>query len=584
MIIYDIESYPNFFCLCAKSVNSGKRYEFEISTRRNDINQLIEFINLLRNQDLHMVGFNNVLYDYPVVHSSLNGGCHFTKTQEIIKGGFDNKYSHKIKNPYVTQIDLYLINHFDNMAKSTSLKQLEFVMRSENLQDLPYKPGEHLSDQAMTETLAYCHKDCDETEKFYHKCKREIDFRLGLEPSLLNANDTKIGEHTLIEKIGRWKFKNEDGSLKKTFRPTIDLNECIVPYIKFKNIELRKVVSFLREQTITSTKGVFKDLSAVIELSHNRPSFKVIFGSGGLHGCVEPSVIKSCDKYQIIDVDVVSYYPSLAISNNFYPEHVGPEFVKEYAALKSERKKYPKGTIENALYKLALNGAYGKSNSKYSALYDPKFTMNITINGQLLLCMLLENLLSINQVTAIQANTDGVTMLVRKTKIEAFMKVCAEWEKLTGLELERADYSAMYIRDVNNYIAVGNKVKRKGCYEYEKDFHQNHSSLVIPKVAELHMLYGVDIAQTIYEWKNLYDFMLFAKSTGTLHIGDQEIQRRSRYIITNTGGTLIKTTANGSVSKVQAEYLVTECNDMRTPRQFDINFDYYIEEVRKICL
>jgi hypothetical protein len=61
------------------------------------------------------------------------------------------------------------------------------------------------------------------------------------------------------------------------------------------------------------------------------------------------------------DWDVESYYPSLAIANGLYPEHLGEAFVKVYADMKNDRTSFKKGTPENAMLKLALNGAYGKS-------------------------------------------------------------------------------------------------------------------------------------------------------------------------------------------------------------------------------
>ena len=577
LVTYDIESYPNFFCLCAKSYTSGKKYQFEISERVNDINQLIDFMRILANQNAYLVGFNNVGYDYPVLHHVLSGGNHFEKTQEIIGSDFGYR-GHLISKPLIKQVDLMLINHYNNMAKATSLKQLEFVMRSDNLQDLPYEPGTCLSHQAMEDSVVYCHKDVEETEKFLKYSMSAVEFRIQLgNDYLLNADDTKIGEHTLVEKIGRHKCYGQGRQPIQTFRDQINLAECIVPYVKFKDIELRKAECFLKAQVIKETKGVFDGLKA------NLKGFDLVFGLGGLHGCIEPSVVRSCDKYLLIDMDVTSYYPSLAISNNFYPEHLGIEFVGQYANLKTERQKYAKGTPENAMFKLALNGAYGKSNSKYSPLYDPKFTMQITINGQLLLCMLLEELMSINLVSPIQANTDGVTMLVRRTKIDQFMQVCKDWEKLTGLELERADYSAMYIRDVNNYIAVGEKgIKYKGCYDHDREYHKNHSQMVVPKVAELHMMYGAPIEETVRSWTNPFDFMLFAKSSGTLDIDGKIIQRRSRYYISTSGGTLTKTLKSGRASKLQKEFKVTECNS--NTNLVNIDYDYYIEEVKKICV
>lgn len=61
-----------------------------------------------------------------------------------------------------------------------------------------------------------------------------------------------------------------------------------------------------------------------------------------------------------------------------------------YESFYKERLKYPKKDPRNYLFKIILNSAYGLSNEENSYLYDPLFTMQITINGQLLLTRLLE--------------------------------------------------------------------------------------------------------------------------------------------------------------------------------------------------
>ena len=90
----------------------------------------------------------------------------------------------------------------------------------------------------------------------------------------------------------------------------------------------------------------------------------------------------------IIDMDVKSYYPNVVIASEFYPEHLGKDFCVFYKQLYEMRKKYPKGSIENEMLKLALNGTYGDTNSKFSVFYDPLVTMRTTLNGQLFLCVL----------------------------------------------------------------------------------------------------------------------------------------------------------------------------------------------------
>ena len=51
----------------------------------------------------------------------------------------------RIKAKLVEQIDLFKIHHFDNMARSTSLKLLEFNMRLASVKDLPFPVGSTLT-------------------------------------------------------------------------------------------------------------------------------------------------------------------------------------------------------------------------------------------------------------------------------------------------------------------------------------------------------------------------------------------------------------------------------------------------------
>ncbi len=77
-----------------------------------------------------------------------------------------------------------------------------------------------------------------------------------------------------------------------------------------------------------------------------------------MHGCIKAGIYDNKDG-RIIDVDVSSFYPNLAIKNKFYASHLGEEFCDIYEEIYLERKKYPKKSPENEGLKLALNGAYG---------------------------------------------------------------------------------------------------------------------------------------------------------------------------------------------------------------------------------
>jgi len=148
--VYDLEFYPNFFSGAFKSFPDGKeRRFFEISTRRDDRKELLKF---LKTENLRLIGYNNNHYDYVLLHFLL-------ETPEITLMSWFRKVQKNIFNDdqfiiwesqrLIPQIDLLKINHYDNMAKRTSLKWLEFTMRWHKVQDLPLTPNVDVPEDMM---------------------------------------------------------------------------------------------------------------------------------------------------------------------------------------------------------------------------------------------------------------------------------------------------------------------------------------------------------------------------------------------------------------------------------------------------
>lgn len=329
----------------------------------------------------------------------------------------------------------------------------------------------------------------------------------------------------------------------------------------------------------------------------------------------------------ILDLDVASYYPNLSIVNRLRPEHLGEIFCDVYARVYELRKQYPKGTPENALFKLALNGIFGKSNSEFSAFYDPAFAMGVTINGQLLICMLAEWLTTIPGLSMIQANTDGVTVMLPRSSAPLVDNIARQWEQFTLLTLETVEYSTMAIRDVNNYVAIDidGKVKTKGAYTSRREWHQNHSAMVIPMAATDYIVNGTDPEQFIKNHTDFFDFLLMAKvprSSKLLH-GEKQIQNITRYYPSTSGDYLVKempplktqtdkhakhvailndpsTTWADKINitkqwggalpsccpprriGIDKQYRVLTCNNIADGRPELINYDYYINETHKL--
>ena len=142
--IWDIECYPNLFLVCAKHCITGERRRFQVSPLGDDRNELALW---LRDEVETMVGFNNLYYDYPVLHYALSSAWNlrgrdfcasiYKYSSNLIKG---KRTFIKERDFIRKQIDLFKINHYDNKAKMTSLKLLQFNLRLKNIKELPYAP------------------------------------------------------------------------------------------------------------------------------------------------------------------------------------------------------------------------------------------------------------------------------------------------------------------------------------------------------------------------------------------------------------------------------------------------------------
>ena len=612
--IFDIETYPNIFTLAVEHADAPLRWAFEISDWRDDSRQIIEFLMHLKDTDSRMVGFNSLGFDYPVLHTLIRQGKAtaqnlYDKAQAIIGSQDDEgRWNHMVyeSDRLVTQIDLFKIHHFDNRSRRTSLKVLEFNMRADSVQDLPFPFGTSLTREQAEVLKQYNAHDVTQTKRFYHETRPMIAFREELCSKYpgrdwLNFNDTKIGKDYFIMKLEEagvpcYDFGPKGRTPRQTKRPQIHLKDAILPWITFEQPEFQRVLEWLKAQTITETKGVFTDLVA------NVGGIEFVFGTGGIHGSVENEIVEADSEYAVIDLDVSSYYPNLAIKNRFFPEHLGQGFCDIYQHLYEQRKNYPKGSAENAMLKLALNGVYGDSNNVFSVFYDPLFTMKITLNGQLLLCMLAEKLIKVPGVELVSCNTDGLTVRVPRDLIGEVERIRGEWEQMTQLTLEEALYYRMFIRDVNSYIAeyMDGKLKRKGAYEYDLEWHQNHSALVVPKAAEKVLVEGAPIRETVENWPDMYDFMLRAKVPRSSYLviqypeewgnTDFPIQNTTRYYVAKGGGRLYKWMPPLAKKPdqwrrigVESGWGVCVCNDIKDATA-PVDFDYYIREVEKITL
>lgn len=141
--VYDLECLSNLFTYTGYISKTNQWFQFVICPWKNNSEEL--YNHLTRGNFCHC-GFNNLAYDYPLLHhflrhfeekyKSYSGrdlACAlYEKSQYLIEEQFT-----EVKKPLIPQIDLYKVWHYNNKARVCSLKDLEVAMRMDNIEEMP---------------------------------------------------------------------------------------------------------------------------------------------------------------------------------------------------------------------------------------------------------------------------------------------------------------------------------------------------------------------------------------------------------------------------------------------------------------
>jgi len=618
--VMDYETICNCFIAVFEHYKKEEKHVFVVCEQQNDFPEFVTFLQRCVTENEWHISYNGLSFDAQISQYILGvkdkllllDGKSIAETiykfaQETIdrsdKGEFALYPPSKLK---IRQIDLFKLNHWDNKAKMSSLKWIQYSMDWDNVEEMPHPHYEPVTNSnTLRDVVNYCINDVKSTKNILDHSKEQIQLRQTLTKEygidLYSASEPRISKELFLHFLSK-KLKWNKSEIKtlRTRRPTISLNDCILPYVQFNTPEFNKMLDYFRTKVISSTKDGFK-------YSVNYKGVKTDYGLGGIHGAIESGLYEAPPGWTIMTSDVTSFYPNLAIKNQFHPAHIPQkEFGELYEWFFEERKKIPKTDPKNYVYKIILNSTYGLTGDENSFLYDPKMTMQITINGQLLLTMLYEMLCdNIPEAKPLMQNTDGLEMMIPTEKIPVYMKVCEQWEKLTNLVLEHDEYSKMIIGDVNNYMAVykNGKVKCKGRFEWEDlekkkvaMFHKNKSFLIIPKAIYAFFVHGTMPEDFVAQNQNIFDYCGAVKAKGGWYFEERKIvngevvnnrlQKIIRYYIAEDGGKLVKCNKDGREIQVEAgQWLQTTVNKLtKDDKPFDdynINLNYYIESIYK---
>lgn len=600
--VYDIEVFQNIFHCSVKNTETNDIYKFEISERKNQLRDLVKFFkqvdkyitwgdyyttNINIPANVIFCGYNNLHYDNPIINYIIEYedklmqynipticSSIFNLSKTITTSSEDNidAWKHWKYQIWFDTFDILTMLYSNKLR--VGLKEIQVTMQYPNVQEFVCDWTKPLPLEDFDSMIDYNINDIESTSELLNRCKDAVDLRIAIEDEygvrVLSKDGVNIGMKILtqkyLEKTGLTWWDIEGLRSPMDYIP---LKDVILPFIKYDSPILNRVLEDMKDQIVSPGRKGYENNFVFAGLRYT-------VGVGGIHSKNDPEIIIPKEDEMLIDIDVASLYPSMLIEYGFYPKHLGPEFLEVYSQIKNERieAKHNGDKVKNETLKLALNGLSGNLQNEHNFCYSPEAVMKIRINGQLLLLMLAEKLTQVG-CRIIQANTDGLFVLLKKDDYQQVNTICRDWEQLTKLTLEEERFEAMYQYAINDYIAVttlysdmkkrflsGEILIRKStkkpytCIEeIQEDFIKTKgmfitkvllgkglSAKIIPEAIIKYFVDGIPVEQTIKECKDIKKFLMSEKTGKQWHVEymNKEQQRTNRFYASTNGGYLWK--------------------------------------------
>ncbi len=569
--VYDIEVFQNIFHCSVKNTETNNIYKFEISERKNQLRELVKFFkqvdkyitwgdyyttNINIPANVIFCGYNNLHYDNPIINYIIEYedklmqynipticSSIFNLSKTITTSSEDNidAWKHWKYQIWFDTFDILTMLYSNKLR--VGLKEIQVTMQYPNVQEFVCDWTKPLPLEDFDSMIDYNINDIESTSELLNRCKKDVDLRIAIEDEygvrVLSKDGVNIGMKILtqkyLEKTGLtwWDIKDLRSPMS-----VIPLKDVILPFIKYDSPILQRVLEDMKNQIVSPGRKGYENKFVFNNLRYS-------VGVGGIHSVNSPEIIIPRDDEMLIDIDVASLYPSMLIEYEFYPKHLGKEFLEVYKQIKDERieAKHNGDKVKNETLKLALNGLSGNLQNEHNFCYSPFAVMQIRINGQLLLLMLAEKLTQIG-CRIVQANTDGLFVLLKKDAYSKVNSICREWEQLTKLTLEEDRFKAMYQYAINDYFAIteDNKVKEKGMFITAVKLGKGLTPKIIPKAVISFFKDGIPVEDTIKNCTDIRDFLMSEKTGKQWHVEymNEEQQRTNRFYASTNGGYLWK--------------------------------------------
>ena len=606
--MWDIESYPNFFCVgfldkITKKCHVVSAYGEDARPNREKIMTYLKSGRLF--------GFNTKWFDEPLIAYVLRGPT-VAEIQDAVEAIILHKtppwvFREKFDCSQLGWLDA--VDLIEVAPGKGSLKAYGGRLHSRQIRDLPYEPGTFLTPDEAKHVEDYMVNDLLTTLDLQEELKKPLELRTFMSRKygidLRSKSDAQVAEvviQTQVErKTNKRVAKPKIVGMKFQYEPP--------EFLQYESEAINNILQIIRAHTfrvdyegkVSKPEFLLKKRKSTRKRSDDGPDDgqdeqgaevfvhgrEYRMGIGGLHSTESRRVLRATEDVKILEFDVRGYYPSLMINSERYPPALGTAFRPIFRGIKEDRDKFKiAGDADNAeSMKIMTNGTFGKTGSAFSVLGAPDMMIWTTLTGQLSLLMLIERIGNVEGAEVVSANTDGIVVMVHRDAIARVNTVCLDWELDTNLMLECGEFEAVYSHSCNNYYAVtpNGKVKRKGYYAQSGPGLPGSSGLKKNPLAEVtfdavieYITKGKDIAETIYECEDIRKFVVVRQARGGAEKNGEKFGRIVRwyYAEGETGGFTDGDTGN-TMSKSHGGKPLMELPDELPD---DIDYDWYIAE------
>lgn len=529
--IADTECFRDFWLLSLMNVKTRSIEHHVMRPKSPLANRKAIRRTLKRNR---IVTFNGNRYDLPIISLALAGCSNKDLKEANDQIILNNRRPWEIARAFEVP-QLHLPNHIDLIEVAPGVASLKIYaarLHAPVIQDLPIDPDALVGDNEDT-LIAYCENDLEDSRLLFKRLLPQLKLRQQLtqqyHQDLMSKSDAQIAEAVigseLEEALGHPITRPE-------FRTGHLLKYTAPEFIQFDSPDLQQLVADIEADDFIVSHGSGKvQLPKTLKrrvITIGDSKYKM--GIGGLHSQEKRVAHEPGDDEFLLDFDVSSYYPSIILKCQLYPEHLGPKFLRVYRKIVEDRlaAKASGDTVRANTLKITINGSFGKFGSPYSILFSPDLLIQTTITGQLALLMLIESLE--NEARVVSANTDGVLVHVSKKNYIYMKQRIRNWEAATTFETEETWYRAAYFRDVNNYIALkhDDTVKSKGVFT-KAGLAKNPTSSICVQAVQDYLLHGTPVYDTIMQHDDVRDFLSVRKVKGGALWNDDQIGQSIRW-------------------------------------------------------